>query len=131
MAPSTLVKFTDVQTGQSWVVDKRPDPLMRDDAWTTADGTEMALGEMAQSHIENVIAFLRRRAEVFKRRAENRMWRDLEGPFAPGGDVACDAFDEELAQLIRAPSVEWIDGTPIVRALKAELVMCCEPWGVV
>jgi hypothetical protein len=127
---SHLVVFTDMATGQKWVVDTRPDPLMRDDAWTTADGTTLALGEMAESHISNVINFLRRRARQFHRRAIEGMFRSLEGPFAPGGDWAQDSFDAEFSHLIDADPIEWLEEMPIIGALKAELVLRCEPWGV-
>lgn len=127
---SSLVKLTDVATGQEWVIDTRPDPLMRDDAWTTADGRELSLGQMDQSHIENVIRYLRLRTWQLRERAIQRMLHDLQGPFAPSGDMACDAFDYEFDGLIQADPREWLEDVPIIRALKAELVMRCEPWGV-
>src|SRR4051812_28202373 len=118
-----LMQLTDVRTGEQWVVDTRPDPLYRDDVWVDGTGREWLLGDMRHEHVERVIAFLRRRARSLKELEIRRMWTDLQGPFAPGGDMACDAFDRELDWLYGVDPMEWLDGAPIVRALKAELVL--------
>jgi hypothetical protein len=117
----TRVVLTDVYSGKTWVVDTRPDPMYRDDAWTTRDGEEIPITEMEASHIANVIYFLERRARALHRLAIQKMIDDLSGPFAPSGDWACDSFDAAFDELLNMSPMEWLASTPIVQALHAEL----------
>jgi hypothetical protein len=126
----THVVFVEVGTGRRHVVDARPDPLCRRDAWVSADGLERTLDEMETRHIERVIAFLRRRSRSMKHGALGRLMRIEAGVFGPQGDAAQDAFEREFAALLEADPREWIEEVPIMRALKAELVLRHEPWGV-
>lgn len=123
-----FVKLTDVHSGESWVIDARPDPIMRDDGWRTRDGHDIPIGEMETQHIERVIRNLRLRPRGLHERAVQRMIGYSAGPFAPGGDMASMAFDHEFGELIEAEPAEWLEGTPIMRALKGELLGRFEPW---
>lgn len=124
--PARVVVFTDVATGrQSFTVQH---PLDREDAWTTRDGTEIPLGEMGERHIENTIAFLRRRARILHHRyCMHQIHEISQGPFAPSGDMAQDAADDYLAELFGTPPAVWLEQTAIMRAFKAELVRRNEP----
>lgn len=122
--------FRDVVTGERWTVDLRPDPLMQTETWTTAAGETMALAEMTPQHVERVIALMRLWAPRLHRRAIARMMEWEAGPFGPGGDVARDSFDREFDALLDAEPRVWIDETPLICALKAELILRFEPWGV-
>lgn len=69
--------------------------------------------DMAHDHRLALLSWLRQRAHRFKEKAE---WRMAGGP-QPSGDMACDAFEAELNELMNQPASEWIEQQPLVQAL--------------
>lgn len=112
------------------VVDMSVPIWERTEVWRTAGDVFKPFEAMDEQHIVFCIRWLRRRARQLKDRAWQREVRFISGPLGPGGDMACDAADAYVEGLLTTPAHEWIEGTPAVRALKAELCRRSEPWGV-
>lgn len=125
-----MLVLTDMWTGEQQVLDVRADPLMQGEVWVTAGRELVAIEDMSARHIGRVILRLRRRAGRLHRRAVSRMEDMIAGPLGPRGDMAVDACEYELRLLESTPAAEWLEGVPLMRALKAELVRRYEPWGV-
>lgn len=68
---------------------------------------------MDHEHRLALLAFLRRNAGRYKLRAD---WAMASGP-QPSGDMACDAFERECAQLWETPAAGWIEDQLLVQAL--------------
>ena len=79
--------------------------------WVTKDGQRIRIHEIEDSHLINILRFLRKSCEKRRRFAEAYM---LSGP-GPRGDAACDAFDAELNQITEG---DWRQFIPKDRALQ-------------
>lgn len=112
------------------VVDMSTPVWERTEVWRTGDDVWMPFDAMKEQHIVFCIRWLRRRARQFKERAFFREVEFMSGPLGPRGDMATDGADRFLDHLLDTPAHEWIEQTPAVRALKAELCRRSEPWGV-
>ena len=64
--------------------------------WVTKDKQRLRIRDIEDSHLVNILRFVRRGCEVVRRRVEIQM---LSYP-GPSGDAACDAFDAELNQVM-------------------------------
>lgn len=134
--PSTpAIKLTDVQTGESYVLDAWQDPLYSD-TWTDKTGRVWQFGDMETSYIINVIRFVRRRATPLAMRALAAMESWAASPLGAGGDMATDAQDRALEEVWEAANfggkaLERVEQSPLIRALKEELARRDEPWGEV
>lgn len=119
--------WIDVATGERLVLDP-PSRMERTDGWLTAAGEDLPIKEMGTRHIVRVIAWLRRRPVGLKQTAYYAMFAFAAGPFGARGDHAQDAQDAALEELLEMDAVEWLESTPLMGALKAELVLRDEPW---
>jgi hypothetical protein len=91
--------------------------LEQDIWWKPKEKPPLRIEDMEQGHIQNLHAFLLRRAPQLKLRYEMRMF---SGP-QPSGDAACDAFDDGMSELWRQSPEDWILLYPLMKKL-AQLV---------
>jgi hypothetical protein len=128
-----FVKWTDVLTGESWVMDTRR-RIWERDWWVTIgpepefEQTILPFAVMDDRHISNVIAWLRRRAFRLHEDAIATTMRWMSGPFGPGGDMAVEAADLAFEELIATRPRDWLEETSVMRGLKGELLLRYEPW---
>lgn len=128
-----MMGFTDVVTGEKFAVDMWKDPLYESETWTDAGGRVWPIEEMHTRHIVFTIRLVRRRARALAKRAAAAMESWAFSPLGARGDMAMDAqeaaLDEVwLATVFAAQARERVEESPLVRALKAELILRDEPW---
>lgn len=92
---------------------RRRNVLWQDEVWYPMTGGPVRVKSMGLSYMQNVVAFLERRAPRLKRAYE---W-DLA--FAPGvqGEHALDAVESILTRTMGMSPEEWLHDTPLVRRL--------------
>ncbi len=76
--------------------------------------------EMSKEWRYNAARFMEQRARTI---GDGALWNMLLGP-QPSGDMACDAFEDELDELeqrLHSDPVGWIRSTPLYQALVAGL----------
>lgn len=81
--------------------------------WRTAEGDVMDVSEVTPRHALNIYLYLHRTAW---RRAWSEIMGDIASPFAPSGEMACDAVEQIHDEMIQHPH-RWLDETTLVRAL--------------
>lgn len=86
--------------------------------WKTREGVVMSVSEMHPRHALNTWCYLHRTAW---RRAMREVWADAMSPFAPQGEMACDAVDEMHDEMMGHPH-RWLDETPLLEALWARVL---------
>lgn len=72
--------------------------------WKTKDGREIEISEMADSHLLNTYKMLRRKGFISPKTF--RFYLTCAGP---NGEMAQDAFDQELDRVLDSPVSEFID----------------------
>jgi hypothetical protein len=87
--------------------------LEQDVWWITKDKRAVRIEEMSESHVNNLYAFLLRRADMLKQRYEFNL---IRGP-QPSGDAACDAFDTGMSELFEQSASEWLLEQPLMKKL--------------
>lgn len=90
--------------------------LDQDEFWVTASGSRTRVEDMEVSHCANAYAFVLRRLPLLAAKEVEQM---LSGP-GPSGDMACDAFDGELARLehIAFDPASFVAQSPLMQALE-------------
>ncbi|MBD3004804.1 hypothetical protein [Streptomyces sp. 5-10] len=92
-----------------------PELLHQDEIWINAGRQTLRLDDMDAPYCANVHSFLLRQARPHLTQC---LWDMTLGP-SPSGDVACDAFEAEYAELERANEdpIGWMTGQPLLIAL--------------
>ena len=78
------------------------DPLK---TWATKDGRTVAIKDMTDSHLENTVRMLRRKAPVMLERA---LWQAMSFADSCGGDGAVDAAEAMVSQLEEMDTEEFL-----------------------
>lgn len=91
--------------------------LWQDAWWYPHRRPAVRIAEMDKPHRFNTANWLERRATLYVNAEYNHM---IFSPMQPGGDMARNAFDRELAEMLARP-VEWLRGVPLMRALRKGL----------
>lgn len=84
--------------------------------WKTKDGKVIHISDLTDSHLLNIIAMLRRQAPA-RRLAEELAI--VSGP-RPNGEMAQDAFDEEVRILSDRSDEEYLESVPVFHNLLLE-----------
>lgn len=88
--------------------------LEQDQVWYNREGDEILLEDMSLRYLKNVLAFVERRAAFLKARAEAQL---LFWCGQPHGDMAQDALDSILAEVLDQEPTTWLYGQPLVARL--------------
>lgn len=106
---------------------------MQAETWTTRAGAKIKLEEMTDDHRRYVLAYVVRRAAIYKTRYDAALLRsvltpklvpdvianyndmDIEVMRAP---VIHDDVEWMIDQQLNTPAAEWIETTPLVRRLR-------------
>lgn len=73
--------------------------LSKKDIWTTADGQKIPIKKLADSHLVNILAFLRRQAEVLRFKAALPLLGYLNSDPPDGAYMAASLEVSALAEL--------------------------------
>lgn len=84
------------------------------EVWIDKDRNTVTLDDMSPRYARNLIAWLNRRADRILLAAQMRLSRDAA---APHGDMAQDALDGALDNLLRANAEEWLEEQPLMQRL--------------
>lgn len=101
--------------------------LWQSEWWYPKGRPALRIADMEDCHRYNTAEYLKRRAGTIVHEQHMRM---IFAPaiFQPGGDMACDAFDREIDEMLERP-ISWVCGTPLLRALTAGLPTVTNPTG--
>jgi hypothetical protein len=88
--------------------------------WQPKDGPSLLITDMDTGHLTNLVAWLERRAVLIQFSLAMDLAGFCAGPLGPSGDGASDAAEAAMAELC-GPPLPWLRGTPLYRALTAEL----------
>lgn len=83
--------------------------------WRPKERESLRLTEMTPSHRRHLLAFLRRNAAVYKSAAE---WSFLGSIDGHHGDMANDALDSIMDELLETRPQSWIEQQPLVKSLR-------------
>lgn len=72
--------------------------------WTCRDGTTIPLSNMSDQHLTNAYRMLRRKGFV----SERTFWFYMRDK-GPNGDMAQDAFQQEIEQVLDSQVSPWLD----------------------
>jgi hypothetical protein len=85
--------------------------------WRPRDADPIRLVDMEPSHRHHLLGFLRRNAARYKSAAEWNMFGMMSGPMGPSGDMATDAVEGIMDELIDQRPEVWIDQQPLAKRL--------------
>jgi hypothetical protein len=91
--------------------------------WKPRQGPPVLIADMTDTHRLHTAAWLFKRAEML---ADAEATSMVFGPFQPSGDMACDAFDDIVGELLDRP-LEWLRGKPLFGALLDGLPTPAQP----
>lgn len=74
--------------------------------WTTKEGVEVEVSKMSDSHILNSYKMLKRKRKEYIGLKTLEFYLNCTPPI---GEMAKDAFEEELNRILESPGTEFID----------------------
>lgn len=95
------------------------DLLGQGEIWVDSQGTTYKISEMEPRYVHNVRSYLLRNGRALAEQAYHRVAFGMQ----PSGDMACDAVDailEELLDAIENPG-RWLERSELVQALDARI----------
>jgi hypothetical protein len=91
--------------------------LSQDVWWRPRNAEPLRVKDMEPSHRSNTLEYLLRNAVRYKTAAENEFASLISGPMGPSGDMACDAVDSVMDELLEQTPLAWMEEQPLVRKL--------------
>jgi hypothetical protein len=94
--------------------------LDQEEWWAPKVGSMIRVVNMTDTHRWHTVRMLERNAHSIAMDEHWRMGLMAGGPLGPGGDMACDAFEREMGDLLRYP-LEFLRSRPLYEALARRL----------
>lgn len=95
---------------------EKRDVLSQDVYWWPRVGGKVALTDMSNRYLVNVLGFLERRATSLKSQTE---WGIASFASSLGGEMAIDSIDGILMEIMEMPADAWLHEQPLVQKILA------------